>query len=335
MTGGRGGSRGGGRPLAVAELRPGTWFGPWKVLRTGLRTGQTEKFPYGHRSAEIECKCGKTRTEREARLPAYDKAGPECRHDRTQRAPATPRPRKTPAATTLPPGWDDVRKPKPPPRPGSRRQHTRTRVPLPVSEIEPGKQIGDWEVTDTGLTLHGRHVVKLKCLTCGRKRATPRGVVTGGRMKPCSHAPRKRRPPTQGQAQVLRWMQEHAPGRAVSVTEVAAATGLLKSSVGLWLKWLGAAGAITQPIPGSWALPGVTVTSPAPDPGPDQIRAFLAADGGATFGEILAATGMTVSAAYTHLATLARRGQVTHLQDTGGRFYLLPGQEPGEIVTLG
>lgn len=343
MTGSDG-SRKGGRPVKVTGLRPGQWFGPWEVLRDGLRTGQTETFPYGHRAAEIRCKCKKVRIERESRLPGLARNGPECRHRTTGQPGSAPKaasaPRRTPREKTaagLPAGWDAVRKQKPPPQPGSRRQHARPgrTTPVPASEITPGKQIGDWEITGTGLTTLGRQVVRIKCVTCGHLRTPLRGVVAGGRIRPCTHPGKKRRrPPSPGQVQVLAWIREHAPGRAVSAGEVAEATGLAKPAVTGYLRGLTAAGDLTHQLPGTWALTGVTVTGPAPDPGPDKIRAFLAAEGGGMFGEILAGTGLTHTAAVSHLGTLGRRGQITRLQDCGGWFYLLTGQEPGQRVDL-
>lgn len=327
-----------GRRAKLPALAPEDRFGPWKVLRTGLRTGQTPKFPHGHRAARIQCSCGKTRTEREARLPVLAKAGDECRHGaaRGAAAPRNPARKTAPADTALPAGWHKVTDPKRPPRKRSPRTRP-AEPPVPDAEIRPGLVISGWEITATGLTRTGEHVIKVTCTTCGHKRTPRRAVFAARLMRPCPHAPEdpRRSKPTPGQLAVLAWMREHAPGRAVSVTAIAAGTGHTKPAVTGYLRALTCRGTVISLAPGSYALPGVTAASPAADPGPDRIRAFLAADGGGTFSEILDATGLTSSEAASYLETLTRRGQITRTKDTGRWFfYLLTGQEPGQSVDL-
>lgn len=312
-----------GRHLAQPGLKPGDRFGPWKVLRPNLRAYQTERYPHGLVVSECQCTCGTVRMIRSYLLPRYDgqdgcqhKARNQTRHRTTQLVPVTPR---SPA----------------PPKPPQRRRT----VTIPDEEIRPGRIIGRFRVLRVGGTARNAIGVTLECLTCGRVKRTPRAVVAAARHRACSHkpAPAREWSPKNypGQAAALAWITENRRDRTVTSPELAAGLDRTRSSAAQLLRALAGAGKVAEPYPGCYALPGVTAEPPEVT-GRHAVAAFIAADGGACFAEILAGTGIAKANLTGYLATLTRHGTVIKVDDPATRsgFYLLPGQQPGEVLEL-
>jgi hypothetical protein len=212
------------------------------------------------------------------------------------------------------------------------RQPARPAPPrIPVAGVRPGAVIGGWKVLRDGLTVKGGHRgVRVACTQCGRGRITPRQVLADGRVRDCKHRPKRA-------DLVLEWITANAPDRAVTRAEVAAgAEGLTATAAGYYLSLLTLDGWLARPWPGQYALPGVEVPPPPDVPARARVTAFLAADDGGTFAEIRRATGIDSQNLAGMLATLARHGRVVRQDDTArGGFYLLPGQEPGEVRVPG
>lgn len=197
---------------------------------------------------------------------------------------------------------------------------------IPVAEVRPGVVVGGWKVLRDGLAVKGGlRGVRVACTECGRGRLTPRQVLADGHVRGCKHRPKRA-------DLVFAWITANAPDRAVTRAEVAAGTGeLTATAAGCYLSLLTLDGWLARPWPALYALPGVEVPPPPDVPARARITAFLAADGGGTFAEVRRGTGIDNQALSGLLATLTRRGAVVRQDDTRGGFYLLPGQEPGEI----
>jgi hypothetical protein len=331
-------------------VRAGDWFGPWQVTRAGLRLWKTASNPYGNHAADCQCRCGATRTWRVTQLPALAKDGPDCQHKspgrkarRSQARPAagTARPatpprtrRAAPARPAWRPGQQAQPRPAPLPRqPAPRPPRARRPVPerIPAGQLRAGMKIGGWKILRDDLEQDGARWLLLSCLTCPRQRRTRRQVVAEGRCRPCRHQPAAQAASTPGQDRAYQWMAEHAPDRAVTAREVGNGLGLHRTSATYLLARLTRAGRVTQPWRALYTLAGVTASRPG-QAGRDAITAYLAADGGGTFGEILQATGIDSGRLSNVLDSMTRAGELTRTEDRASRFYLLPGQQPGEQV---
>lgn len=129
------------------------------------------------------------------------------------------------------------------------------------------------------------------------------------------------------------WVTENAAGRLFGVSEITAAFGVSPAASHGYLRELIADGRIARLRQGAYALPGVGL--PADQvPWTARIIAFLAADGGGTAGEIVHATGIDFANLSGYLTALLRNGRVTRVGASHRGFYLLPGQEPGQIISL-
>jgi DNA-binding transcriptional ArsR family regulator len=217
--------------------------------------------------------------------------------------------------------------------PGRAPVRTRARL-VPDEDIRPGAVIGGWRVIRERRYQSTRGV-QLACATCGHERVSRRQVLAALAVRRCPHpAPApwsaERYP---GQARVLDWLREHAPGRPARAAEIGAALGLTADSVRVSLRALADAGlaVLLSRQAGLWALPGVTAETSV-SWAAARITAFLAADGGGIFSEVQAAAGLPPGHLSRCLAHLIAKGEVVRLEDTRGGFYLLPGQEPGQVI---
>jgi len=132
--------------------------------------------------------------------------------------------------------------------------------------------------------------------------------------------------------QVTGWAAGHAPDRPFTTDELAAALDLRPGTAQSYLSRMVTAGLLARCWRGVFALPGAgPFTRPAPAAA--RILAFIAADGGATSGEIHRCTGIPQDTISPQLVQLRKDGRVVRLAGQGERagFYVLPGQQPGEI----
>jgi hypothetical protein len=215
------------------------------------------------------------------------------------------------------------------------------KIPI-VSEIREGTVIGGWEIVRTGLRRNDHPLVRLRCTECGAHRTSRASTVRTGGVYPCRHSQqdgrrgsRPARPPLErpGPARVYAWVTAKAPDRTFTAAEAAAGLGVTRAAIGNHLTALVRSGDLAMPRFAVYGLPGVTA-EPLDQADRDKITVFLAADGGGAFPEIRAATGYSSSRLGYLLARMAQDGKVVRLDDGPGGFWLLPGQEPGQILDV-
>lgn len=132
----------------------------------------------------------------------------------------------------------------------------------------------------------------------------------------------------------MAWAAEHAPDRLIHSDDVAVAFGISSRHATTHLARMAAAGMLKRWWTGAYSLPGAGPFTHPDAAGDDRIVAFIAKDGGATWGEIMNGTGLDRDTVTTRLPPLLRSGRLVRKNDARGAFYLLPDQEPGQVVTL-
>lgn len=206
---------------------------------------------------------------------------------------------------------------------------------VPLSQIRPGVTIGQWTVRRDDRISHGRQAVEIACVTCGRTRISIRLTFAAGHVRSCAHGEKNPRTwATPARDATLAWITAHTAGHPVTAADVAKGLGITREIAVMRILTLVSDGRLARYWSGAYAPPGAgPYERPAPATGTDPILRFLAADGGGTRAEIRAATGLDASLLTSRLAALAGRGEIIRL-DGGPRaaFYVLPGQQPGEVL---
>lgn len=128
------------------------------------------------------------------------------------------------------------------------------------------------------------------------------------------------------------WAAREAPDRPFTTAEVAAGLDLLEGTAQAYLSRMVSAGLLARCWRGAFAVPDAGPFT-APDPAADLILAFIAADGGATWRQLRDRTAVEADTISPQLLKLRAAGRVVRLDWPGERagFYVLPGQQPGEI----
>ena len=141
--------------------------------------------------------------------------------------------------------------------------------------------------------------------------------------------------PGNAHQQIAAWAAGHAADRLFGGAEVAAAFGMTAPNAQSVLAGAVAAGLVRRWWRNAYSLPAAGPFTRGEDrPAKDKIVAFVAADGGAAFWEIRDGIPLDGGVLAAHLTGLVRGGRLIRLPQPGmrGGFYVLPGQEPGEVL---
>lgn len=222
--------------------------------------------------------------------------------------------------------------------------------------VTAGETFCQWEVIEAGLRtaptrshLAGLRAARCRCSCKKTVRVIPVADLVNGVTHSCgrnhrrgTHEPftpgsrRKATPAAELAVPVLAWITQNAPGRLVGAPEIAAALGVSRETARMRLYYLYDTGQLARPWPGAFGLPSAGPFEKPADAWADRtgrICAFLAADGGGTWADIRAGTSIPEAQIAGYLADLLRDGQIERLPDGPRRyFYLLPGQEPGQVI---
>jgi biotin operon repressor len=212
-----------------------------------------------------------------------------------------------------------------------------------VTEIREGAVITGWEVIRTGLRQSGQPAARCRCPECQAQRVIRTSTLRGGGTRPCRHRKPGRaarrglvRPPLgrPGPSRIHAWATQHAAGRTFTTAEAASALDMSRPAAAQHIGDLIEAGHLVTVRYACYALPGAGPFPPADQADREKITLFLAADGGGAFAEIRAATGYSSSQLTALLTKMADDRQVIRLDEGRGGFYLLPGQEPGQVLDM-
>lgn len=222
----------------------------------------------------------------------------------------------------------------------------------PARPVRAEATFGQWTVRRAGLVISrteakpaGIRAAECEC-SCGTVRVVRVDRLFSGESKSCGHGRGRRGKPRPAPPspeptmprRIAGWAAGQAAGRLFSAAEVAAGLGLETAVAQSHLSRAVASGLVVRWWPGAFSLPGAgPFTRPAAVAADEaRILGFIASDGGATWAELRDALGLPAGALSPQLERLADAGRVVwELEPTGRtrRFYLLPGQQPGEIIT--
>lgn len=222
----------------------------------------------------------------------------------------------------------------------------------PARPVRAEDEFDQWTVRRAGLVIGrteakpaGTRAAECEC-SCGTVRVVRLDRLFSGESKSCGHLRgrpgkpppgRRREPELPGMPRrIAAWAAGHAPGRLFSAAEVAAGLGITPGAAQPGLSRAVAAGLITRHWPGAFSLPGAGPFTPPSLGDAPRILAFIASDGGATWAELRAALGLKEAGVLSRqLERLAAAGRIVWQEEPLGRprrFYLLPGQEPGQVI---